>query len=565
MTRSEATVAIGLLITLLIAGCAPAASTTIGRPASEGASTGPKRITVAIMEGLFALNSDVGRALTVTSTAGSSEVENLVNAGLVVVDDIGNLHPELAEAVPSLENGLWKLLPDGRMETTYKIKPNARWHDGERFTADDVAFTARVVRDRELGIPTSLAYSSLESVEAPDPSTAVVRWRQPYIDADRLFISGLMPRHLLEGTFVEEKSKFLGLSFWTDQFVGTGAFRLREYAGGSHVLLDANDGYIFGRPTIDSIEVKIIEDRATLIANVLAGSVEMSLGRGISLEQAVLVRNEWKNGTTQITPASWIVIHPQFIEPNPPQIADVRFRRALMHAIDRQQMVDTIQHGLVPVADSIVTPDDPDYAATIGSAVRYEYDPRRAVQLLEELGYRRGSDGASLTLGTQRLAVEYRTMDGYDIHLKTIFPVTEFWQKIGIAVDPIVFPQARAREREWVSTFPSFLMYRQGTGIGGLRSRHSRNTPLPENSYVGQNYARYMNPTFDALIDKYFVTIPKDERIEVAKQLVHHVSDQLPLMGLYYDSEPRFIANRLTGVPVKGSQAWNAHRWKLNT
>lgn len=563
MTRPATPLGVLLFVSLVVAACGPAPAPGARSESGDAAPSGPKRISVAIMEGLFALNGDVGRALTVTSTAGSSEVENLVNAGLVAIDDNGNPHPELAEAVPSLENGLWKLLPEGRMETAYKIKPNARWHDGERFTADDVAFTARVVRDRDLGIPANLAYSSLESVEATDPSTLIVRWRQPYIDADRLFTSGLMPRHLLEPTFTEDKSRLLGLPFWTTDFIGTGAYRVREYAGGSHVTLDANDSYIFGRPSLDSIEVKIIEDRSTLIANVLAGTVQMSLGRGISLEQAVLVRNEWKDGATQITPASWIVIHPQFIDPNPPQIADVRFRRALMHAIDRQQMVDTIQHGLVPVADSIVTPDDPDYAATIGNAVRYEYDPRKAVALLEELGFRRGSDGTSLTLGAQRLAVEYRTMDGYDIHLKTIFPVTEFWQKIGITVDPIVFPQSRAREREWVSTFPSFLMYRQGTGIGGLRSRHSRNTPLPENSFVGQNYARYMNPAFDALIDKYFVTIPRDERLEVARQLVHHVSDQLPLMGLYYDSEPRFISNRLTGVPFKGRQAWNAHKWDL--
>ena len=83
-------------------------------------------------------------------------------------------------------------------------------------------------------------------------------------------------------------------------------------------------------------------------------------------------------------PSGWVVAYPQSIDPQPRIVADVQFRRALMYATDRQQMVDTLIPGL-PVADSVFTPGTPEFEATKDSIVRYEYDPRRAVRMLEEL------------------------------------------------------------------------------------------------------------------------------------------------------------------------------------
>ena len=70
-----------------------------------------------------------------------------MNPGLSLLDDRGALRPVLAETVPTLENGLWKLFPDGRMETTWKLKPGLKWHDGTAFTSEDFVFAYRVFKD----------------------------------------------------------------------------------------------------------------------------------------------------------------------------------------------------------------------------------------------------------------------------------------------------------------------------------------------------------------------------------------------------------------------------------
>ena len=122
---------------------------------------------------------------------GIDAIEQLVSVGMTVRDDQGNRRPQLAEAVPTIENGLWKLFPDGRMETTWTIKPGVQWQDGHPFTADDLAFTVQMSQDKDLPIFGHIAYSSIEGVEAADARSLTVKWKQPYIDADVLFSYGI--------------------------------------------------------------------------------------------------------------------------------------------------------------------------------------------------------------------------------------------------------------------------------------------------------------------------------------------------------------------------------------
>lgn len=184
---------------------------------------------------------------------------------MVVADHRDALQPQLAEAVPSVENGRWSLFSDGRMRTTWTIRQTAAWHDDTPFTAEDLIFTARVVQDRELIVFRNRGMESVESLDATDPRTIVVDWRRPFIYADAMFARRFafpMPKHLLERPYLEDKASFTQHPFWAEEYVGTGAFQLREFVRDSHLLLAANDRYVLGRPRIDEIEVKFIVDSA---------------------------------------------------------------------------------------------------------------------------------------------------------------------------------------------------------------------------------------------------------------------------------------------------------------
>ncbi len=563
--RGLATIAVAVL---LLAGCeAPDAgsrpSAGSGAPALQSAA--PKRIVAAIM----ADPAVIHRALIFPGHAGQAgDLADLVSAGLTIQDNHGVRQPLLAENVPSVDAGTWQLLPDGRMTTTWHIRSNARWHDGAPVTSADMVFTATVGQDRELPEFRAGGYDFVEAVDAPDLTSVTVRWKAPYIWADRMFASGSdafaipIPSHQLEQPYRESKETFRQLPAWNAEFIGAGPYRVREFMPGTGVQLDAFEDYVLGRPNIDSIEARFITDPNTLTANLLANAVDVTLGSSLALEQSVEVRDQWRDGRLELTYASWIVLYPQFINPNPPVVADVRFRRAMLHAIDRQAMADTIQAGLVPVAHSYVSPNEPEFRETEAQVVRYEYDPRRAGQLLEEIGYARTNDGGWQDPQGRRLTMEVRTTSSPAIHTKTFFPMIDYWTRLGIPIDPVVIPVQRLSDLEYRTTHPTFEVVRYPNGAANIWRLHSNQTPLPENKFTGHNRSRYMNPEWDALIDRYLATIPWRERMEVFGQIVHELSDQLYNMGLFYDTKTVLVSNRVIGVTAD-STPWNAHRWDV--
>jgi peptide/nickel transport system substrate-binding protein len=553
---------------MVAAGCAPSAPAGLSGAGDGARSATPKRIVTAIRGNPHTVYQKLNPR---SNVAGITELEVLVNAPLCFFDDQGNLQPRLAEAVPTLENERWRLFPDGSMETSWTIREGARWHDGVPLTSEDLLFTLAVVQDKELPIFGDIAYASLDSGWALDPRTVVVKWKQPYIQADRLFTYALalpMPKHLLETAYLTEKATFTEHPYWSEDFVGTGPFRIRDWERGSHLVFAANESYLLGRPRIDEILVRYIPDPSTLAANILAGEVDVTMEGRLSIEWATTVRDQWRDGKVDFRSSSMLQIFPQFINPTPAALRNVEFRRAMLHAINRQEMVETLVFGLTSVGHTFVAPSEPEYRAVESSIVRYDYDPRRSAELLEGLGYRKGGDGIYRDGGGQRLSFEIRTSQGDDRQEKAMYATADDWQRLGVEVERTLVPPQRATDAEYRSTFPAFDLKGQAGTFDYTPSFHSSRVSLTENNFrVSGNNARYANPQLDALIDRYYVTIPLEERLRVAGQIVHHISDQVAWMGLYYSVTPLLVSNRLLNVSqakaARASTLSSVHEWDV--
>jgi peptide/nickel transport system substrate-binding protein len=569
MPRVDLLCRIGLLVVFVTAGCASSAQApapSSNQPAAPQGSSSAQRtkhVTAAMMGEPTTLVDRMNS--TQISVPGGRVLEMLVNSALTELNGDAKLHPLLAESVPTIENGGWKLSPDGTMETTWKLKPNLRWHDGAPVTAEDFVFATTVDQDKEMPLVRPLGYNWVQSVTAPDPSTVVVAWSGLYIDADTMFTGAFappLPKHLLEEAYQRDKTSFLALPYWSQEFVGTGPFRLRQFNPGTSVLLQANDDYALGRPKIDEFEVRFILDSNTLVTNLLSGSVEMSLGRGFSTENALQLRDQWKDGRMLYRTRLWIALHPQYIDPNPAILGDLRFRQALMYATDRQQLVDSLQGGLGGVGHVFIGPAEPEYADVQDSAVKYDFDPARAARMIEALGYAKGPDGIYRDAANARLTVEVRS-NGERITENTIVPLTNMWNQVGIAAEPLLVPVQRITDREYVATFPGFRMMRQPNAAASLARLRSTLTPLPENRFVGSNYARYMSPEFDTMIDTFNATIPRPERMNVLRQIMRYFSENLVHLGLFYDGDFMFANNRLLNVAGNETEIWDILQWDI--
>jgi peptide/nickel transport system substrate-binding protein len=564
-----------LVLSLTVAACGPsqgATAPTGDRPASGGAperSGAPKRITVAALMDPPSVISKFESLLP-----GATDLEVLVDAGLAIPDDRGVLVPVLAEAVPTLDNGLWTLPPSGGMVTTWKLKQSLRWHDGAPFTADDLVFTGTVGRDPSLAYFRHPGYGLVDRIEATDPYTLVVTWKEPFVSADTLFSTTIdtsritvpLPRHLLAEDYARDPQSLRQHPYWAEEFVGTGPFRLREWVQGSHVLLEAFDGFALGRPRVDQIEVRFVSSGSTLIANTLAGTVDASMGRDLSLDQTIDAERRWPEGKMLTGgPGAWYGIFPQFVNPDPAVIANPIFRRALMHALDRKEMSESLMYGKVPVAHIFMSPEAAGYKDVEAGIARYDYDPRRAAEMLQGLGYTLGTDGSLRGADGREVAVEMRTGLN-DLYVKVTESAADQWRRAGLQVQTQVIPQTQVRNLEYRATRPGFELSRRGIGMENLALFHTRELPLPENNYIGKSVARYSSPEMDTLVDRYVSTVAPSARLQVQKEIFRHMSDQLPLMTLFYDVEPSLVSNRLVnlnGKPAESTVTWNAHLWDI--
>ncbi len=495
-----------ILATLLAACAAPAPSpTSTGRAPNQAdlssQPAAPKRIVTAVV----GQPATWVERLRPSVRTGTWNLYELVSAGTTLLDDQSELQPQLAQAVPSLENGLWRLLPEGRMETTWKLRPGLTWHDGTPLTSADVMFTALIDQDNEIPFVRHAPYSAVEAVDAPDAETVVVRWKQPYIDADQLFTrnyASIVAKHLLEPVYAADKSALVDNPYWTTDYVGAGPYRVQSYEVGGPITLQAFDRYVLGRPKIDEIEIRPFAAAEPLMVGVLAGGIDITLGSpGMSLDQSVEVANQWRDGRIEYTLGNWLPIHPQLLNPNPPIVGNVTFRKALMHAMDRQSMSDTLRYGREPVAHSFMNPGQAQYRQIEEGIIKYDYDPRKAASMIEGLGYSRGPDGIYRDGAGQRLAVELRAWTGTGMPFRAV--VAEQWRQVGVDVQEEVMPPQRATDLEFVAAFPAFDLVPQPNDVGGISLLHSRFARRPETNFRGSNFSRMMDAQFDALIERW--------------------------------------------------------------
>jgi peptide/nickel transport system substrate-binding protein len=558
---------LGLVVVALLGlSCAPARPGDVSPTGAGDAPSGrvtQKRITLATAR---------EQSFLPNATGTERIAFQLVHVGLTIRGDQRLRYPRLAEAVPGIENGLWKVLPDGRMETTWRLREGTRWHDGTPLTAADLLFSLEVGRDREMSALSSEVYSAIETVTAPDPRTLVVAWKEPHIQADSVlggFFGGVLPGHLLEDAYRSDKASFLDLPYWREGFVGAGPYRLRDWMPGVGMVLEANAEYALGRPQIDQIEVKPIPDANALTASLLAGTGDVAPFVG-SIDLGLQLRDQWRAGTVVFNPGgdTWVALFPQFLDPRPAAVADVQLRRALAHAIDRQEIIETLMAGMSPVPLSILGPNQAAYRDIEAAIPRYGYDPARAAQLLEDRGYRKGGDGIYRDPADQRLELEVRSSPE-EQYGKTALAVADFWHRLGVdATAPRMSPQ-QFQDQQYVATFPAFTVFSGTNDVSTLRNFHSSWTRLSSNNFriAGPgNRSRYMTPEFDALLETYLRTVPLAERTRALGQVIHHMTDQVTVLGLYYRSDPGAISNRMLGVSQEWPESqitWNGHEWDV--
>ena len=348
-------------LAVLVIACTPATTAparSTAEPARPAAAAAPQRAFVmAIRLEPTSLSLRPPREVF-------SDVQDraLFNADLAIADDRGTPVPYLAEALPVLNSDSWQVFPDGRMQTTYRLRPNLTWHDGTPLSADDFVFGYRVYSTPDVGLSLQPPFTAMEQVDAPDPRTVVIHWKRSYPDAghmtgrDQNFPP--LPRHLLEAPFASESVEaFLAQPYWSREFLGTGPYRVTTWEPGSFIEGAAFDGHATGRPKIDRIKIMFISDPNTTLANLLSGDLDFAAPFTLAIPNGLTLKGEWEpkraGSVLYQVGGFWHGFGIQFLpeRTSPRALLDARVRRALAHSIDRSAINDAVNAGVGLEAD----------------------------------------------------------------------------------------------------------------------------------------------------------------------------------------------------------------------
>jgi peptide/nickel transport system substrate-binding protein len=527
MSALRKSAVLALAAALLLSVCTTAGSTQ-NLPRRTNAWTTPHVLTISDGGDLTTLNPHLSNFASVAN------LSEMTMAWLLKWDEHNRPYPELATQVPTKANG--GVSRDG-LTITYHLRKGVKWSDGAPFDADDVVFSTAVVNDRANDETGRL--EQIVKVDEPDKFTVVYHLKKPYSPSTASFFSSccanpsILPKHLL--------AKYPNINDvpYNSLPVGIGPFKFERWDRSKQVVLVANPLYWRGRPKLDKIVYKIIPDRSTLLSQLEAHGVDL----WYQFSGAYLARVQALAGYTTFRQPSYAYSHYDFNVTHP-AVSDPLVRQALRLALNRQELVDKVEHGVGIVQDS-ATPVNAPYFVDAGTT---PYDPGKANALLDRAGWPRGADGIRAKNGV-KLDLNVATRAGTPEIDEQLELVRSGWKQIGVGLN--------------VHHYPAALMFapvQKGGVVNGdtwdLITFAWAADPLGDYSAIygcgafppaGQNDLRWCNKTAQAAMDALVEHYEQSERTAdlnvVMREFVHDVPSIVSFMRVDLFAYNKDLAN----------------------
>lgn len=373
-----------VLLTAVLCGCGDGKKDVTGPEESLSPDNAPARggeLTVGIAQDL-----DDSLDPHKMTAAGTREILFNVFEGLVKPDENGYLLPAVASKYEIAESG----------DTfTFTLREGVKFHNGSTVTVGDIVYSISRVAGLDSGTPLIAQFAAVESVEATDDKTVVIKTKEPYLE----FLSYLTAAIIPEG------------SDPTEGLVGTGPFKYVSRKAQENIVLARFDDY-WGTPAnLDQVTFKIIENANMLVMSLKSGAIDLCAH--LTSAQA----DELGDGFT-VAEGSMNLVQAMYLNNAYGPLADVRVRKALCYAVDKQAVLDLVGDGKGRALGSSMYPAFGKYYADL--ADYYTQDLEQARKLLAEAGY---ADGFDLVI----------TAPGnYQIHVDTAQVIAKQLKEIGV-------------------------------------------------------------------------------------------------------------------------------------
>lgn len=508
-------------------------------------------------------------------------IQAAVYRSSVMMDAQGKWLPLLVKKIPTIENKLASFRTKNGVKSitsTWEIHDNAMWGDGTPLTCADLKFGWEVGSNPNVSVPSREPYDMIESIEwnPKQERKCTINFKTARWD---FFMNTPppIPRHIEGPVYEQYKNQKEGYDQNSNYNKNAslpglynGPYRVSELSLGSHVVLVPNEKFYGKKPAIQKLVIKLIPNTGTLEANLRSGNIDMISTLGLSFDEALSLdkkaREEklpynvhFQTGTTY-----------EHIDLNLDNeiLKDIRVRRALVHAINRNDLTNSLFEGKQTAAIHDRSPMDPLFTKDPKKIILYESSKREARRLLDEAGWKQGADGIRVKDG-KRLSLQLMTTAGNKTRELVQTMLQSQWKEVGVEItiknEPArVFFGDTMKQRKfgglamfaWVST----------PGVASRAIQHSKEIPTKENNWSGSNYSGWKNMAVDDLYGKMETEFNAQKRTSIAQEIMRNYTNDVPVIPLFYRSDNAVLPKNLKGVTLSGHafmETYNVENWRI--
>ncbi len=443
----------------------------------------------------------------------------------------------------------WDIAPDNRT-IVFHLRPGLRWSDGQPFSSSDCLFTLRLIQDPHTQSAYKTDYAKVTAAEAPDPLTFVVHYDEPFSPALASWASlAILPRHVFE----HEDIMHTPLSRSPKATIGP--YRLVDWQPQQSILLRANPDYFDGPVWITERLTRIIPDTATQFLELSAGRLDLMTLSPIQYtrlyEKKAILKRDYKRYRYLdfvYTYLGFNLKHPLF--------HDVRVRRAIAYAIDRQELVDGVLLGLGQV---IATPYKPGTFWVNKSLNPRPFAPERARRLLAAAGWKDHDGDGILDKDGRAFQFTLLTNNGNKQRADTAIIIQQRLHEIGIKMD--------IRLVEWSAFIENFINKHnfEAVILGWSLSPEPDQFAIWHSSQTGPrqfNFLSYSNPVVDSVLEAARRTFDKQQRKRLYDRMQQELFNDVPVVFLYAPYSLPVIHRRIHGIhPAPAGIGYNSEHW----
>jgi peptide/nickel transport system substrate-binding protein len=520
----------------------------------------------------------------IASMAATNYLYSLVGRALVTLDDNGKWVPQLAKSIPSFENHGAKFVTNAAgkkvVQAVWEIKEGAKWSDGQPVVCADFQLAREIAASNNVAIADRETYTQMEKIEADakNPKKCTITYDKARWDFFQLGRTYPLPAHIEGPIFkahggtkegYEKNTAYVKSP--TQDGLYNGPYRISEVKLGSHVSFVPNTSFYGTQPHIKKLVIKLIPNTGTLEANLRSGTIDSVSSLGFSFDQALAFEKKVKSENLPYVVEFRPSLTFEHIDLNldNPILKDLKVRKALVYAINRDNLVKALFEGKQTAAIHHMAPIDPWYTADPKKITLYPYNKKEAAKLLDEAGWKLDDKDGFRYKDGKKLSLQFMTTAGNKNREVVQTYLQGQWKAAGIEV-VIKNEPARVFFGETMSKrkFESMAMYAWTSSPEGnpKSTFHSASIPTDKNGGAGQNYPGWSNKEVDKLIETLETEFNAKKRVELAHKIAKIYTDDVPVIPLYYRADvavpPLALKHfRLTGHQY--SETNQAELWEI--